>query len=100
MRINPPHRYYGPFEIRENILEFVGDEVPPHTHSVPHMTYVIRGRVQIRLEHDGKVVEAEGTAGQAFYVPPEVLHSIVALEADRRADCVFTDRVIDDGDHC
>lgn len=100
MRINPPHRYYGPFEIRENILELVGDEVPPHTHPVPHMTYVIRGKAKIRLEKDGVVGEGIGNPGNAFYVEAGALHSIEALADDTRVDCVFAQHSPDDGDEC
>lgn len=103
MRIHPPFRRVGPLEFRENILEVPGDAVPPHVHQTDHVSYVIRGRVHIRLEKDGKVVEREGGPGEPFLIPAGVHHSFTALEADTRVDCLFVIADLvgeDDGDTC
>ena len=58
-----------------------------YTHSHPHrqVTYVERGRFRFTLN----AMEAEGAAGDCWFVPPGEPHGAVALEAGALID-VFT----------
>lgn len=58
---------------------------PPHKHPHTQVGYVESGKFKIQVGDDTKVLEA----GDSFYVPPNVVHSAVALEGGCLLD-IFT----------
>ena len=57
----------------------------PHTHVHEQVGYVLRGRFELTLGDDKTIMEA----GDTYYVPPNTVHGVVALENGVLLD-VFT----------
>jgi quercetin dioxygenase-like cupin family protein len=57
----------------------------PHTHVHEQVGYILKGRFELTLAGEESIVEA----GDTYYVPPNVMHGVVALEDSVLLD-VFT----------
>ena len=57
----------------------------PHTHVHEQVGYVLQGRFELTLGGEETIIEA----GDTYYVPSNVVHGVVALEAGVLLD-VFT----------
>ena len=56
-----------------------GDTVPRHSHHNEQLTYVITGRLRLRLGERGER-EVVVAAGEVLVIPPNLAHSAEALE--------------------
>ena len=54
-----------------------GAEAPEHNHPHSQSSYIESGTFEVVLGGEKKVLQA----GDGFFVPPEVMHSVIALEA-------------------
>ncbi len=57
----------------------------PHTHVHEQVAYVLQGRFELTFADEKTIIEA----GDTYYVPPNVLHGVIALEDGVLLD-VFT----------
>jgi quercetin dioxygenase-like cupin family protein len=58
-------------------VKFVkGTEAPTHHHPHSQSSYIESGRFEVTIGNDKKVLGA----GDGFYVAPDVVHSVIALE--------------------
>jgi len=53
-----------------------GAEVPTHTHPNAQVGYVVRGRMELSIADETRVVEA----GDSYYIPKDEPHGAVTLE--------------------
>lgn len=62
------------------------------SHSHPHrqVTYVASGRFEVKIGDEERVLQV----GDSFFVPPGIVHSVIALEEGRLID-VFTPSRLD-----
>lgn len=58
---------------------------PPHSHPHEQISYVLKGRFEATLGDEKTII----TAGDSYYVPPDLVHEVVALEDGMLLD-VFT----------
>lgn len=58
-----------------------GHQLSLQYHNVKDETmHVLRGRLLLRTEVDGALVEREFLAGESVHIPPKLVHQIAALE--------------------
>ena len=50
--------------------------VPTHSHPHEQIGYVVKGSFEITLGDEKTVINA----GDTYYVPPDIIHGVVALE--------------------
>lgn len=68
------------------VVEFEKGAVGPvHTHPHRQVTYIKSGSFDVEIAGDRKTLKV----GDCFFIPPEVPHGVVALEASSLVD-VFT----------
>lgn len=70
------------------IFDFVaaGDVLPMHVHTegTEHTIFVLRGRIRLRVEENGAVVETEHDSGAVIDTFPGFPHEIEALRDNTR----------------
>ncbi len=54
-----------------------GHYVRPHTHAEELGAYVVRGRLQLRIENEVRIL----CASEAYVIPKSALYSVTALES-------------------
>ena len=62
-----------------------GADVPEHAHPEEQAGIVMEGKLQLRIGDEEKVL----APGQAYIVPPNVLHSATVIEAPLRVLDIF-----------
>ena len=53
-----------------------GTEAPAHNHPHSQSSYIESGQFEVTIGNEKEVLNA----GDGFYVPPEVTHSVIAME--------------------
>jgi quercetin dioxygenase-like cupin family protein len=56
-----------------------GDDVPKHSHHNEQLTYIVSGKLLLRLGEHGQH-EVIVSAGEVLVIPPDLPHSALALE--------------------
>lgn len=78
--------YFGNIWVRQNVLEFAGEEFDGHEHKFDHVTLLVSGKVSVQLEgSDPK----EFTAPTFIVIRKEHSHKITALQDGTIYYCVF-----------
>ena len=87
----------GNIRVREMHFEKVGGLHPGHAHNFDHVTYVIRGCIEIQKLDDAdavlaKVVKRASDGHNFLLIKAGVKHKIVAIEDDTMAHCIYSHR--------
>jgi hypothetical protein len=84
--------YVGNLFVSPQPMERKGDEIGGHTHYFDHVSFLVRGSVEVFVEgHDPKVL----VAPTFVIIRKHTRHRIVALEDNTEWFCIFAIRDLD-----